>query len=177
MSSYINETTYNTDPKFQGLRNEGVSYEEFNANRNLYLSKLSVSSIMDLAKKYKDLRIHLNLGNTNSTSIFFQKKVEEADTAKTNAEKDYYTALAAEQAAGTAKDTAEAEYKKAMTTYENGGSEFELNKAYKNYNLAKSSERSWETTRKNKGEAMVWASKKSANACSNSIMADKISPS
>ena len=173
MSFSIDKTTYATDSKFEALRNAGVSYEDFSANQMYYISKLSKSSIMALAKDNKDLQAILNSGNNNSASIFSQQAVAKADAKKASAEEAYYAALAAEQAAGSAKDTALTKYQKAMTTYENGGSEFDVNKAYTNYEAAKTSERMAESKRETLGYFMVEASKNSANTFAMSMFADK----
>lgn len=173
MSFTVDKTTYATDSKFEALRNAGVSYEDFSANQMFYLSKLSKSSIMDLAKDNKDLQVLLNSGNNSGASIFSQNAVAKADARKVSAEEAYYAALAAEQAAGTAKDAAETKYKKAMTTYENGGSEFDFNKAFVNFETAKTSARTAENTRETLGYFMVEASKNAANTFAMSMFADK----
>ena len=173
MSLSIDKTPDATDSNFEALRNAGVSYEDFSANQKFYLSKLSKSSIMALARDNQDLQALLNIGNNNRTSIFSQQAVARADAKKASAEEAYYAALAAEQAAGSAKDTALTKYQKAMTTYENGGSEFDFNKAYTNYEAAKTSERTAENTRETLGYFMVEASKNAANTFAMSMFADK----
>lgn len=175
MSFTIDKTTYATDSRFESLRNAGISYEDFSSNQMFYISKLSKSSIMSIAKdsNSKELQALLNVGNNNKMSIFSQEAVSKADAKKASAEEAYYMALAAEQSAGSAKDAALTKYKKAMTTYENGGSEFDFNKAYTNYETAKTSELAAESTRETLGYFMVEASKNAANTFAMSMFADK----
>ena len=81
MSSYINETTYNTDPKFQGLRNAGVSYEDFSRDPDYYLSKLSKTSIMDLHAKGQKLYEHYTELYYQQDNIFIQLEKQKTKKA------------------------------------------------------------------------------------------------
>lgn len=47
----IDKLTYMHDSRFEALRNQGVSYEDFSANQTFYMNKLSKTSIMSLEKE------------------------------------------------------------------------------------------------------------------------------
>ncbi len=75
----IDKTTYTNDTRFEALRNQGVSYEDFSANQAYYMSKLSKTSIMSLEKdglyeKGKALyETYTNLYNKQN-NVFIQYK-------------------------------------------------------------------------------------------------------
>ena len=46
----IDKTQYQYDPRFESLRNQGVSFEDFKAHEEFYVKKLGSTSILDLFK-------------------------------------------------------------------------------------------------------------------------------
>lgn len=76
---HIDKNTYATDPRFQALRDAGVSFEDFSYNQEYYLNKtLSQTSIMDLYKKGQAMyEKYTNLYNAQNT-IFHKLKAEAA---------------------------------------------------------------------------------------------------
>ena len=75
----IDKTTYTNDTRFEALRKQGVSYEDFSANQTFYMNKLSKTSIMSLEKdglyeKGKSLyETYTNMYNQQN-NVFIQYK-------------------------------------------------------------------------------------------------------
>lgn len=75
----VDKTTYTNDTRFEALRNQGISYEDFSADPDYYMNKLSKTSIMSLEKdglyeKGKALyETYTNLYNKQN-NVFIQYK-------------------------------------------------------------------------------------------------------
>lgn len=97
---HIDKSTYATDPRFQALRDAGISYEDFSFNQSYYLNTLSKSSIMDLYKKGQAMYEKYTDLYNNQNNIFIKMKADAR--IKENKYNDLLTAYAKNSQTGEA---------------------------------------------------------------------------
>lgn len=139
MSGGIDKYQFQYDPRFEALRNQGVSFEDFKAHEEYYVKKLCSTSVLDLVKdgsiqadKYKNLYAQTNVFSQAKQNAVLQyaakthekiaNSIEEwqakADAKKAQAEEEYAIAREAEALADAAKAKAYSEFQNLKLQYQ-----------------------------------------------------------
>lgn len=139
MSGGIDKYQFQYDPRFEALRNQGVSFEDFKAHEEYYVKKLGSTSILDLFKdgtlkadKFQNLYAQTNVFSQAKQNAVLQyaakthekiaNSIEEwqakADAKKAQAEEEYAIAREAEALADAAKAKAYSEFQNLKLQYQ-----------------------------------------------------------
>lgn len=199
MSGGIDKYQFQYDPRFEALRNQGVSFEDFKAHEEYYVKKLGSTSILDLFKdgtlkadKFQNLYAQTNvftqakhdlaIQNVHKKHTEIAKSIEEwqakADAKKAQAEEEYAIAREAEALADAAKAKAYSEFQNLKLQYQKNQqsgilqSKFE-NAKFKLANATLNADNA-EFDRKLSGEHLVYTSQNALRTFVTTSMVQKI---